>query len=75
MERPPSQAIAGLPQDLPRFEGALVTSTSRLALPVDFIEVPDDSSIPTKQFGASPLARRIEALVLAAIERSSGRVL
>ena len=59
--------------DVDQWEGALVSSTSRLALPVDRITLPaaDGGGERTVEFTASPVTRRIAALVQDAIAANS----
>jgi branched-subunit amino acid aminotransferase/4-amino-4-deoxychorismate lyase len=58
--------------DIPSWEGCMITSTSRLCLPVDrlFVNIPGMSP-STHTFEQGGLAARIDALVIDAVEKSS----
>ena len=64
-------------RDLEALEGAAISSTSRLLLPVDEITVFEGTSDVGKRrvFVEQPLMRRLEALVLEDIKANSEPVL
>lgn len=63
--------------DLAQFEGAFLSSTSRLVLPLHHLAAPDLPGHPSATYDLSEnsIARRVERAVLAVVESKSGRVL
>jgi branched-subunit amino acid aminotransferase/4-amino-4-deoxychorismate lyase len=63
-------------EDVAKWEGCMVTSTSRLCLPVDrlLVSVPGAQLNDVHTFEHGGLADRIDALVVGAIEASSEQV-
>lgn len=63
-------------RDLELWEGAAISSTSRLLLPVDEVSVPQGVGRGARQrrFATQPLMRRLEALVLENIKSNSETV-
>lgn len=65
-------------RDLEAWEGAAISSTSRLLLPVDELSVPADGNgevARQRRFVEQSLIRRLEALVLQDIKANSEQVL
>lgn len=62
-------------KEVSEWDGAFISSTSRLALPVDEVAAPDEPGAPTYAFPNQTLVRRIEQLVLAEIEAHSSIIL
>jgi len=58
-------------RDLDRWEGAFISSTSRLLLPIDVIFVPDATPPLKKILPTSALARELEAAVMQEVEACS----
>jgi branched-subunit amino acid aminotransferase/4-amino-4-deoxychorismate lyase len=71
---PPSLA------DLPRWQAALISSTSRLLLPIDWVGVPaegqpfDPAGDVSRELPPDPLARRLVDLVRREVEAASTEV-
>lgn len=64
-------------KDLEIWEGAAVSSTSRLLLPLEEVSLPASDSAGERQttYGTQPLMRRLETLVLQEIKANSEPVL
>lgn len=64
-------------KDLEVWEGAAVSSTSRLLLPLEEVSLPASDSAEARQttYDAQPLMRRLETLVLQEIKANSEPVL
>lgn len=64
-------------RDMDSWEGAAISSTSRLLLPIDELSVPPDYGEEARQrtFSGQPLMRRLESLVLQEIKANSEPVL
>jgi branched-subunit amino acid aminotransferase/4-amino-4-deoxychorismate lyase len=61
--------------DIERWEGCLIASTSRLALPVHDVQVVGAEGVmKSHTFGGGGVAARIDALVLDAIEAASEEI-
>lgn len=66
--------LAPAVQDLASWDGAFISSTSRLALPLDELAAPDYSPPLARRWerhGGCELVQRLERLVLARIEAHS----
>ena len=68
---PPPPGSAAPLQDIDRWEGAFISSTSRLVLPLDEVSLPDAEPPLVRSFPRGGLAARVERLVLQEIEGRS----
>jgi len=70
----PVRLEAPLLGDIDSWEGCMVSSTSRLALPIDEFTFPTDEGPKSMSFSEAPLTKRLAALVQESIAENSTKV-